>query len=147
MPTMRSFSRSTPLADKLIFLRQVPLWAHLTDQELISFCQYLRLRKYARGQIVFEQGDLGHTQYIILQGKVRVFRLTSSGLETTLTILGKEDLVGEFAVIDQYHRSASACAIGKCVLLQISAVIFFGFVRERPNLALSMMHVLVVKIR
>jgi hypothetical protein len=58
MPTMRLLPRSTHLADKLIFLKQVPLCAHMTDQELIAFSQYLRLREYARGQIVFEQGDL-----------------------------------------------------------------------------------------
>jgi len=144
---MRLLPRSTHLADKLIFLKQVPLCAHMTDQELIAFSQYLRLREYARGQIVFEQGDLGHTLYIILHGKVRVFRLTSSGLETTLTILGKGDLVGEFAVIDQHSRSASACAIGKCALLQMSAETFFGHLREQPNPALRMMHVLVAKTR
>jgi CRP-like cAMP-binding protein len=144
---MRSSPRSTPLADKLVFLRQVPLCARLTDQELIAFSQDLKLREYAKGQIVFEQGDLGHTLYIILHGKVRVFRLTSSGLETTLTILGKGDLVGEFAVIDQHSRSASACAIGKCALLQMSAETFFGHLREKPNLALGLMHVLVAKTR
>jgi CRP-like cAMP-binding protein len=144
---MRRPSRSTPLADKLSFLKQVPLCAHLADQELIAFSQDLRLREYAKGQIVFAQGDLGHTLSIILNGKVRVFRLTPSGLETTLTILGKGDLIGEFAVIDQKPRSASACAIGKCALLQMSAESFLRHVRERPALASGLMHVLVTKIR
>jgi CRP/FNR family transcriptional regulator, cyclic AMP receptor protein len=144
---MQASSRSRPLADKMAFLKQVPLCAHLADQELIAFSQDLRLREYAKGRIVFEQGDPGHTLYIILHGKVRVFRLTPSGLETTLTILGTGDLVGEFAVIDQQARSASAHAIGKCTLLQMSAETFFGHVREQPNLALGLMHVLVTKTR
>ena len=139
--------RSTPLADKLAFLKQVPLCAHLADQELTAFSQDLRLREYAKGQIVFEQGDPGHSLYIVLRGKVRVFRLTPSGLETTLTILGTGDLVGEFAAIDQQPRSASARAIGKCALLQMSAETFFGYIREQPNLALGLMHVLVTKTR
>ena len=144
---MRSSSRSTPLADKLAFLKQVPLCAHLADQELIAFSQDLRLREYAKGQIVFEQGDPGHSLYIVLQGKVRVFRLTPSGLETTLTILGTGDLVGEFAALDQQPRSAAARAIGKCALLQMNADVFFKYVREGPNLALGLMHVLVAKTR
>jgi len=144
---MRLSSRSTPLADKLAFLKQVPLCAHLADQELITFSQNLRLREYSKGQIVFDQGDLGQELCIILKGKVRVFRLTPSGLETTLTILGTGDLVGEFAVIDQQPRSASARAIGKCALLQMSAETFFRHVREGPNLALGLMHVLVAKTR
>jgi len=140
-------SRLTPLADKLAFLKRVPLCALLADQELIAFSQDLRLREYVKGQIVFEQGDLGHKLSIILNGKVRVFRLTPSGLETTLTILGTGDLVGEFAVIDQQPRSASARAIGKCALLQMNAETFFKHVREQPNLALGLMHVLVAKTR
>ena len=144
---MRVSSRSTPLADKLAFLKQVPLCAHLADQELVAFSQDLRLREYAKGQTVFRQGDPGHTLYIILYGKLRVFRLTPSGLETTLTILGTGDLVGEFAVIDQQPRSASARAIGKCALLQMSAETFFGHVGAQPNLALGLMHELVAKIR
>ena len=62
---MRASSRSTPLADKLAFLKQVPLCAHLADQELIAFSQDLRLREYAKGQIVFEQGDPGDTQFFV----------------------------------------------------------------------------------
>src|ERR1044071_5672404 len=127
---MFASSRSTPIADKLAFLKQVPLCAHLADQELIAFSQDLRLREYAKGQIIFEQGDPDHILSIILHGKVRVFRLSPSGLETTLTILGKGDLMGEFAAIDEQPRSASALAIGKCALLQMSAVTFFGHVRE-----------------
>lgn len=144
---MRTSSRSTPLADKLAFLKQVPLCAHMADQELIAFSQDLKLREYAKGQIIFRQEDLGNTLYIILHGKVRVFRLTPSGLETTLTILGTGDLVGEFAVIDQQPRSASARAIGKCSLLQMSAETFLRHVHEQPNLALGLMHVLIAKTR
>lgn len=144
---MRASSRSTPIADKLAFLKQVPLCTHLSDQELVAFSQDLKLREYSKSQIVFDQGDLGHMLSIILNGKVRVFRLTPSGLETTLTVLGKGDLVGEFAAIDQQPRSASARAIGKCALLQMSAETFFGHVRAQPNLALGLMHVLVTKLR
>jgi len=144
---MRTSSRSTPLADKLAFLKQVPLCAHLTDQELIAISQDLSPREYAKGQIVFEQGDPGHSLYIILRGKVRVFRMTPSGLETTLTVLGTGDLLGEFAAIDQYPRSASARAIGKCALLQMSSETFFRYIGERPNLALGLIHVLVTKTR
>ena len=144
---MCASSRSTSLADKLAFLKQVPLCAHMADQELIAFSQDLRLREYAKGQIVFEQGDLGHTLSIILTGKIRVFRLTPSGLETTLTILGRGDLVGEFAVIDQQPRSASARSVGKSSLLQMNADTFFRHIRELPNLALGLMRVLVAKTR
>lgn len=144
---MRASSRSTSLADKLTFLKQVPLCAHLSEKELIAFSQELKLREYSRGQTVFQQGDSGHIMSIILNGKVRVFRLTPSGLETTLTILGTGDLVGEFAAIDQQPRSASASAIGKCVLLQMSSEKFFEYVREQPNLAFGLMHVLVTKLR
>ena len=144
---MRASPRSTSLPDKLAFLKQVPLCAPLADQELIAFSQDLRLREYSKGQTVFTQGNLGHTLSIILKGKVRVFRLTPSGIETTLTILGTGDLVGEFAAIDQQPRSASARAIGKCSLLQMSAETFSRHIRERPALALGLMHVLVTKNR
>lgn len=144
---MRASPRSTPLAEKLAFLKQVPLCAHLSDQELIAFSQVLKLREYSKGQMVFQQGDPGSMLSIILNGKVRVFRLTPSGLETTLTILGTGDLIGEFAAIDQQPRSASARAMGKCAMLQMSAETFFGYVREQPNLALGLMHVLVSKLR
>ena len=144
---MRAPSRPTPLADKLAFLKQVPLCAQLADQELIAFSQDLRLREYSKGQTVFKQGDPGLTLSIILDGKVRVFRLTPSGLETTLTILGTGDLVGEFAAIDQQPRSASARAMGKCAMLQMGAETFLRHVREKPALAFGLMQVLVTKLR
>lgn len=144
---MREFSHSTSLADKLAFLKQVPLCAYLSEKELTAFSQDLKLREYAKGQIVFDQGDPGHFLSIVLHGKIRVFRLTPSGLETTLTVSGTGDLIGEVAAIDQLSRSASARAIGKCSLLQMSAETFIRYIREHPNLALGLMDVLVAKLR
>jgi CRP-like cAMP-binding protein len=140
-------SHSTPLADKLAFLRQIPLCRRLAEPDLAAFSQDLKLRSYTQGQLIFEQGDLGHTLSIVLHGKVRVFRLTSSGLETTLTVLGMGDTVGEFAVLDQQSRSASARAIGKCALLQMTAEAFFRHMREKPELAQGLIQVLVAKNR
>ncbi|HLF25516.1 MAG TPA: Crp/Fnr family transcriptional regulator [Anaerolineae bacterium] len=144
MPTQTS---SELLSKKLAFLRQVPLLATLRDPDLAALSQDLQLREYDKGETIFRQGDPGYDLFIILRGKIRIFRMAPSGHETSITIFGIGDIIGELAVVDGQPRSASARAIGPCGLLQITAERFLARLSTIPELALAVIRVLAAKTR
>lgn len=144
MPTSRD---SALLAQHIAFLKQTPLCAGLSEPDLVAFSRDLRLREYGKGQIIFQQGDPGHEVYLVVRGHVRVFRLAPSGIETTITILIPGEVLGEFAILDQQPRSAAACAIGPCALLQMGTDQFSNYLRAMPTLAFGLLQVLVAKAR
>ncbi|NJN55852.1 MAG: cyclic nucleotide-binding domain-containing protein [Anaerolineae bacterium] len=90
-------------------LKRVHLFRGLNSQELTlieAICQHLTLQP---GDLIIEQNTTGKEMYIIAEGSVDVF---VQGLENArgLVMLGKGQVIGEMALIDQGYRSASVKA-------------------------------------
>jgi len=135
------------LSKRIAFLNQVFLFADLNPQDLTILADDFCLREYDKGEIIFHQGDHSRELYIVMKNKVRIFKTSPSGDETTLCIFGVHHVIGEFAVIDGKPRSATAQAIGRCTLLQMTPDRFLQRMREMPDLALGTCKLLAAKAR
>lgn len=62
------------------------------------------------GEIIFEEGDKGDIAYLIVDGQIEIFR-ASGNQERILATLGRGEIVGEMALIDNQPRAASARAL------------------------------------
>ncbi len=129
------------------FLKRVPLLAKLQQADLEMLARDFRLYTYPKGNILFHQGETGRALFIIVSGKVRIYRVTPDGRETTTNIFSTGDLVGEFAVLDGQPRSASGMSLARCELLQMSDVDFLQHLRNMPDLALAVVRLLTQKVR
>jgi CRP/FNR family cyclic AMP-dependent transcriptional regulator len=132
---------------KIDLLRNVPLFAGLSDQDLDALAGSLGKRTFAKNMIIFHQGSLGQTLYIVESGKVRIFLLSESGQETTLNIYGAGDVFGEFSLLDGLPRSAGAVAMEKTVTLTLSREDFSRHLEACPKMALSIMQLLTLRLR
>ena len=74
----------------------------------------LHRETYPAGEIIFKEGDLGDGAYIIEEGCVEV-----SVSSTQRSRIGKGELFGEIALIDQQPRTATVQAIEHTVLIPI----------------------------
>jgi CRP/FNR family cyclic AMP-dependent transcriptional regulator len=83
----------------------------------------------------------------VLDGKVRIFRTTPAGDETSISIFSDNDLIGEFAAIDDRSRSATAKAILPSALLTMTRDRFLYHVQSIPNLAIALIKILADKLR
>ncbi len=144
---MRSSSHQDSLARRITLLREIPLFNGLGEKELATLVDDFHLREYAKGEIIFRQGDTSRELYIVVKGKVRIFKISPSGDETSIQIFSNHDIIGEFATIDGQPRSATAKAIGRCALLAMAGERFVQHMREIPDLALGMTRLLAAKVR
>jgi CRP-like cAMP-binding protein len=128
-------------------LKRVPLFADLTDSQLSVVAHDFRLRTYEKDATIFRQDDWGHEMYVILEGKVRIFKLSPAGDETSIRIFIAGDIIGELAALDRQARSASAKAIGRCALLELPGDLLVQRMREMPELAISLARLLAGKLR
>ncbi|MCB0211863.1 MAG: Crp/Fnr family transcriptional regulator [Anaerolineae bacterium] len=147
MKSNRITSRSNKLEHHIAFLKQTPLFSALNDNDLNTIVNDLKLRTYRRDDIIFSQGDQSHEVYVVQKGKLRVFKVSPSGGETSINIFFPTDVVGEFAAVDNQPRSASAKAIGSCSLLVMPQTRFLHHLRTMPDLALSLAKLLTNKLR
>lgn len=116
---------------------------NLADRE--ALIQVMQRRSFPKGTVLFQKGDLGNSMYIILAGRVRIYTQDTQGNELTLRYLS--ELFGEFSVLDQQPRSASAAAAEDLEVLILQRDDFLGFLKERPLVGLSMMRNLAERVR
>lgn len=135
------------LSRRIAFLQKVPIFARLSEKELAILADDFHLKEYEKGEVIFHQGDHSRDLYVVVEGKVRIFRTSPAGNETSIDIFTTYDILGEFAAIDNLPRSATAQAMTRCLLLVITQERFLQRLREMPDIALEMMRLLTGKVR
>ena len=88
----------------------------------------------ARTPIV-KQGEPPLHFYVVVSGKLKVYRETHDGIRTDLTELGPGDYFGEVALVTGKPRTASVEAVEESVLLEISKEEFDSVLDQNPKLA------------
>ncbi|HXV97517.1 MAG TPA: Crp/Fnr family transcriptional regulator [Anaerolineae bacterium] len=135
------------LPRRISLLHQVPLFANFKEEDLARLVRDFRLKSYGKDEIIFRQGEHSHELYIVFSGKVRIFCLSPAGNETSITIYSNYDLIGEFGVIDDQPRSATAKTITPTSLLAMSQDRFLHHLQTVPDLALGLARLLTRKVR
>jgi len=119
----------------------------LSDEELESIQQIAAERAYQRNQLVFSDGEEGHGFFLVLAGKVKVFKMSPEGKEQILHILGTGEPLGQVAVFAGDSFPANAQAITESRLLFFPRRAFVKLIMARPTLALNMLAILSNRLR
>ncbi|CAN5404420.1 hypothetical protein BH09MYX1_BH09MYX1_64800 [soil metagenome] len=115
-------------------LAKMPIFARLSERELLRVMQAVEVRAFEDKGIVIKEGDKGDELFIVLTGNVRVSRG-----EQALTLLGPGEHVGEMALIRSVPRSATVSAEGPAELIAIRRQDFFEILRKEHELAVKML--------
>jgi CRP/FNR family cyclic AMP-dependent transcriptional regulator len=99
-------------------------------------------RSFKAGDIIFTEGDAGTEFFVVKAGSVAVRRGNR-----TLDVLGEGEIFGEMALIDSDARSATVVAENDCVVVPVGEKQFLFMTSEAPYFALSVMRVLVQRLR
>jgi CRP-like cAMP-binding protein len=142
-----SHAKSPAPFDCVAFLKSVPLFAALNEERLRALADDFHLFAYPRGNIIFHQGEIGRTLYVVVNGKIRIYMTTSEGGETTTNIFARGDIFGEFAIFDGLPRSATAKTLTQSDLLQITDDAWLRHFRAAPELAEATVRMLARKTR
>jgi HEAT repeat protein len=129
---------NVPLVERVIFLRNVPLFAALPPQELEPIAAVGEEEVFSEGELLAVRGEPGDTLYVIVDGQVQVL----GAAEQELAVLGPGDFIGEMAVISSKPRAASLLATSDVRVLELHKPAFEAILRERPETALAMMRIL-----
>ena len=101
--------------------------------------------EYLSGDELFHQGDYGDAAYIILEGEAEVLVDTPTGAVKVAT-LGKNDIIGEIAVLCEVPRTATVAAHGNLETLRVSKDGFFHLVTQFPQVGIEVMSALASKL-
>ncbi|MGI5861017.1 MAG: Crp/Fnr family transcriptional regulator [Myxococcales bacterium] len=113
--------------EKFDVLQRSPLFHTLSASEVELAAEMSRPRKFAAGEAIFEQGDLGDAIFVIADGEVEVLCKNDDGELRALETFGPPQFFGEMSLIDKAERSATVRAKTDCVLLELTAENFAAF--------------------
>ena len=127
-------------------LREVPLFSNLSPDDLVQVAQLAQERWFADGVAMCREGEDGDELFVIAAGQVRVTR-GANGHEQLLAIRRTGEIVGEMSIIDSEPRLATVSALGDTRALVITSNMFVAILRDRPEVAMSVMRGLSRRLR
>ncbi|MEZ0328436.1 MAG: Crp/Fnr family transcriptional regulator [Dissulfuribacterales bacterium] len=106
-----------------------------------------QLRRYQRGQRIFDEGDAGNGFYMVSKGRVKIFKLSPEGKEQILHVFGHGEPFGEVAVFEGRNFPASAEAMEAMEAIFIARSDFIELIQKNPALTLKMLSMLSMRLR
>jgi serine/threonine protein phosphatase PrpC/CRP-like cAMP-binding protein len=119
---------------KMEVLHKMPLFRHLTYQELVRVMNITQVRTYEPDAEVVAEGADGDELFIVLTGKVRVV-----SAQAKIAELGPGEHFGEMALVDKAPRSADVIAAEPSSLLAIKRRDFFDIIRKDHPIAVKLL--------
>ncbi len=130
-----------------IHLRKIPLLAGLSDEEILSIKGELRIRQYAKREVVLHKGGSGDGLLFLLAGQLQVIDITEDGRAIGLRMLAPGDFFGEIALINNSTRSASVVAMSDVLVAFLPAPVAMRLFSHSPTVANQMLRHLAQKIQ
>lgn len=123
----------------LSIAKEAPLFASLPDDLADTLFQRATVYACKRGETLFIQGAVAEVVFVVLEGWVKLFRITPTGAEAIVGVFTRGRSFGEGVALqgDAYPVTAEAVTDGR--LLQVRASILLDLMKERPELCLAML--------
>ena len=127
-------------------LRQVPLLADLTEEDLEQLYRMAETVSIPAGQLVLQEGDPGDSLYIVLDGELEVTKRHGEQ-EVLLAVYKAGQFFGEMALLEQAPRSASVRTLRESRLLLISQVAFQTLLSCSPSAPFKILRTVTSRLR
>lgn len=114
-------------------LKRISVFSSLDDLELKELLPYLAKECVRRKEEIFSEGDPPEWFYIVLDGKVKMTKLSHDGRELILEVIAPDDFFGAFAVLKSFPYPANAVAMEDSTLLKISRQALIGVIDRFPT--------------
>jgi len=102
---------------------------------------------FSKGDYIFFEGDVESHFYIIESGQIKIFTKNAKGEKVELATLSDGDTFGEFALIGEGKRTASAQAVTDVKLMKVTEEGYKVMVESLPPWASSMMENFIARLK
>ncbi len=128
-------------------LKNVPIFAELGRRDLDRLAKLMVPRSARAGEIIIKEGDQAAGFFVISSGKVEVVRGLDGANPQVLNTLGPGDFFGEMALFEGFPRNATIRAVDDTECLAMTRWDFMAEMKNHPEIAVSMLPVLVRRLR
>ncbi len=112
------------------FMRSVPVFGGLEGRSLDSVLSMLKDQTHKAGTAIFNEGELGRTMYVLVEGEVEVLRSNHDGEAISIVRLGPGECFGEMALIELQPRSATVLVRKNARTFSLNNMDLYNLYRE-----------------
>ena len=129
------------------FLRKVPLFEGLNDNELEALAKVTITRTFSKDNVSILAEEEGDALFIIKDGQVKVSIVSEDGREVILSLFRDGAVFGELSLLDGKPRSANVIATEPTELIMLRRVDFLQLVSRTPKIAITLLAELASRLR
>jgi len=122
-------------------LRQVPLFASLTDDQIAAAAEWFRVETFDQDALIFLDGDPADRLWVVSAGQVKIVKHTSDGQENLLEVITPDEMFGGAGLLLALHP-ATAVAMTPTTTLSIERDPYLQLIRQYPDIALRIIYLL-----
>ena len=133
--------------NKIDLLRSVSLFWDLSDKELGYISDKMVSRTFDSGSYIFLEDSDGEQCFFVVEGSVKITRLSKDGKEVILAMMGLGDFFGEMSLLDGRSRSANIIALEKTEVLTLNREDFLEVLQNYPNISIQLIKEMALRLR
>ncbi len=133
--------------EKIELLQSVSIFWDLNEDELGHIADKMVAKHFENGNYIFLEESEGEQCFFVLEGSVKVTRLSKDGREVILAMLNEGDFFGEMSLLDGESRSANVIALEKTKVLTLDRNDFIAVVNDYPQIAVQLLKELARRLR
>ena len=128
-------------------LKFIPIFSELSDNDLLRIARASTKQLYRKDNMILIEEEIGSTMFVILNGRVKISRISDDGREVILSILGEGDFFGEMSILDGETRSANVVTLEDSEILVIRREDFLQMLHDFPQIAINLLKELAHRLR
>lgn len=136
---------TTPL-DIPSLLRRIPLFSELSEADIQLVARYTRERQVARGEVLFQRGDLPHGFYFVVSGQVKLAFSSSQGTEKVVEIIGPMQSFGEAVMFMNHPYPVFAEALSETVLVHVGQAVVSELIDQDSTFARKLLAGMAIRL-
>ena len=133
--------------EKIELLQSVSIFWDLNEDELGHIADKMVAKHFENGNYIFLEDSEGEQCFFVLEGSVKVTRLSKDGREVILAMLNEGEFFGEMSLLDGESRSANVIALEKTKVLTLDRNDFIAVVNDYPQIAVQLLKELARRLR
>ena len=119
-------------------VKNVPLFAGLSEPDLDDLMNIVRINDHPRNELLFSEGETAAGFFIVLDGKVKVYKLSPEGKERILHVIQPGGTFAEAAIFGEGLYPAYAETLQASKLLFLPKEAFLGLLRDNSRISINM---------
>lgn len=130
-----------------LLIHQTPFFSGLPDDVVQKATAQMVTRRHPANQVILLENDWGSSVYFILDGWVKIRTYNLDGKEVTLNILGKGELFGEMAPLDEVPRSTDVITLVPTAIGNLPAQDFVHLIHTEPMAGIRLAQLMARRLR